>query len=104
MVGQKHRTRVLLEREQYNALVEIAHQEQRSISDLVRGIVSQYLRERGRETERQHAVRALESLTNLRTEIEQRSGVYQGDVVAETWAERDEQAGLVWSRAESPSL
>jgi hypothetical protein len=100
MVEQKHRTQILLEREQHSALVEIAHQEQRSISDLVRGIVSQYLRERGRETERQRAVRALERLTSLRKEIEQRSGVYQGDVIAEARAERDEQTGLVWSGAE----
>jgi GTP cyclohydrolase FolE2 len=90
-MGQKHRTQILLEREQHNALVEIAHQEERSISDLVRRIINQYLKERTRDTERQRAIQSLEKLTNLRRKVEQRSGIYQGDVIAETRAERDEQ-------------
>ena len=99
-MGQKHRTQILLEPEQHNALVEIAHQEERSISDLVRGIVSQYLKERARDTKRQRAVQSLQELTDLRERIAQRSGVYLGDVIAETRSERDEQMELVWSGAE----
>jgi predicted DNA-binding ribbon-helix-helix protein len=100
MPGQKHRTRILLEPEPHNALVEIAHQEECSISDLVRRIVSQYLRERARDAERQRAVQSLERLTNIRKKIEQQSGIYQGDVIAEARAEQDEQMELVWSGAE----
>ena len=99
-MGQKQRTQILLEPEQHNALVEIAHQEERSISDLVRGIVSQYLKERARDTKRQRAVQSLQELTDLRERIAQRSGVYLGDVIAETRSERDEQMELVWSGAE----
>jgi predicted DNA-binding ribbon-helix-helix protein len=98
MVGQKHRTQILLEPEQHNALVEIAHQEERSLSDLVRRIVSQYLKERARG--RQRAVQSLERLTNMRKKIERRSGIYQGDVIAEARAERDKQMEMVWNGAE----
>lgn len=100
MVGQKRRTQILLEPEQHNALVEIAHQEERSISDLVRRIVSQYLKERARDTGRRRAVQSLERLTNMRKKIEQRSGIYQGDVIAEARAERGKQMEMVWSGTE----
>jgi 16S rRNA G527 N7-methylase RsmG len=97
-MGQKHRTRILLEPEQHKTLAEIAHQEECSISDLVRGIVGQYLKERARDTGRQRAVQSLQKLVDLRHRIAQRSGVYQGDVTAETWSERDEQMGQVRNR------
>jgi predicted DNA-binding ribbon-helix-helix protein len=99
-MGQKHRTQILLEPEQHNALVEIAHQEERSISDLVRTIVNQYLKDRARDTERQRASQALERLAVLRKRIAQRSGVYLGDVIAETRSERDKQMEQVWSGVE----
>lgn len=97
---QKHRTQILLEPKQHKALVEIAHQEERSISDLVRRIVSQYLKERERDTERQRAVQSLQKLTELRERTARRSGVYLSDVIAETRAERDVQTERVWSGAE----
>jgi hypothetical protein len=99
-MGQKHRTQILLEPEQHSALVEIAHQEERSISDLVRRIVNQYLKDRAAHSERQRAIQSLRKLTDLRRKVEQRSGIYQGDVIAETRAERDEQMERVWSGVE----
>ena len=81
----------MLEPEQHEALVEIAGQEGRSISDLVREIVDRRLKERARDAKRRRAVDALERLADLREKIEQRSGVYQGDLIAEVRAERDEQ-------------
>jgi hypothetical protein len=45
--------------------------------------ISQYLKERAREAERQRAVQSLERLTDIRKKIEQRSGIYQDDVIAE---------------------
>jgi predicted DNA-binding protein len=91
MTGQKRRIQILLESEQHEALVEIAGQEGRSISEIVREIVDQHLKERARDTKRRRAVDALERLTGLRESIEQRSGVYQGDLIAEARAERVEQ-------------
>jgi hypothetical protein len=46
MIGQKHRAQILLEPTQHQALIEIARQEQRSISDIVRQIIAQHLEER----------------------------------------------------------
>jgi predicted DNA-binding ribbon-helix-helix protein len=97
MAGQKHRTQILLEPEQHKALVEIAQQERRSISDIVRRIISQHLKERTKDAKRQRAIEALGRLICLREKIEQRSGVYQGDLIAEARAERDEQMERVWS-------
>jgi len=81
----------LLEPEQHEALVKIAEQAGRSISDIVCEIVGRHLRERARDAKRRHAVDVLERLTDLREKIEQRSGVYQGDLIAEARAERYEQ-------------
>jgi hypothetical protein len=100
MAGQKHRTQILLEPEQHKALVEIARQEERSISDIVRQMVSQHLEARTRDAKRQRAIDALDRLTRLREKVEQRSGVYQGDLVAEARAERDAQMERVWSGGE----
>jgi len=96
MAMQKQRTQILLEPRQHKALVEIAHQEERSISDVVRGIVNQYLKERSADIERRRAVEALEKLTALRKKVEARSGVYKGDLIAEVRAERDSQVERVW--------
>ena len=92
-----YRAQLLLEADQHEALAEIAQQEGRSISEIVRGIVDRHLKERARDVKRRRAVDALERLTSLREKIEQRSGVYQGDLIAEVRAERDEQMGRVWS-------
>jgi len=91
MTGQKRRIQILLEPEQHEALVEIAGQEGRSISEIVREIIDRHLKERARDAKRRRAVDALERLTGLREQIEQRSGVYRGDLIAEARAERCEQ-------------
>jgi len=97
MSEQKHRTQILLEPEQHRALSEMAQEQDRSLSDLMRAIVSQYLEERAGEAERRRAAQALERLTALRRKIEQQSGLYQGDIVAETRAERDREMDAVWA-------
>jgi hypothetical protein len=100
MVVQKQRTQILLEPEQHSSLVEIAHQEERSISDVVRSIVDQYLSERSKDAQRQRAGHALAKLINMRNKIEARSGVYQGDLLAEARAEREAHMESVWSGTE----
>ena len=100
MVVQKQRTQILLEPEQHSALVEIAHLEQRSISDVVRSIVDQYLNSRSEDVQKQRARQALEKLIHMRHKIEARSGVYQGDLLAEARAEREAQIESVWCGTE----
>ena len=44
-----HRTQILLEPEQYKTLIEIAHREKRSLSDLLREMVDRQIAERKRQ-------------------------------------------------------
>jgi hypothetical protein len=52
------------------------------------------------DTKRQRAIDALDRLTRLRERIERRSGVYQGNWIAEARVERDDQMGRIWSGGE----
>lgn len=91
-----HRTQLLLESGQHEALARIAEQEGRSISDLMREIVRQHLAEREKETEVRDALQAIEDLTNIRARIREEHGVYQGDLLAEVRAEREEDVERTW--------
>ena len=70
-----HRAQILLEPGQHQALTEIAQKEGRSLSDLVREIVRQYLTERDREVQRQRGIQAIEALTQIRKQIQAQHGV-----------------------------
>ena len=91
-----HRAQLLLEPEQHQALAEIAGQEGRSISDLVREIVRQHLAERDEQARKQSELQALEALVSIRKAVQEERGVYQGDFLAEVRAERDEDVERVW--------
>lgn len=95
-MGTKYRAQILLEPEQHEALAEIAKQEQRSVSDVVREIVGAWLAAQDHAAQRQRQLQALEELTELRHQIQERHGVYAGDLVEEARAERDEDLGRVW--------
>ena len=95
-MGTKYRAQILLEPEQHRALSEIAKQEQRSISDLVREIIADWLAAEDQEDQRQRQLQALEQLNELRHQIQERHGVYTGDLIEEGRAERDEDLGRVW--------
>jgi Arc/MetJ-type ribon-helix-helix transcriptional regulator len=82
-----YRAQLLLESEQHKALAEIAEQEGRSISDLVREIVRRHLAERGQEAEILSALQAIEGLTQIRTKLREEHGICQGDPLAEVRAE-----------------
>jgi hypothetical protein len=56
--------------------------------------------ERTEDAKKQRAIDALERLIHLRESIEQRSGMYQGDLIAEARAERDRQMERIWSGGE----
>jgi hypothetical protein len=85
-----HRAQLLLESEQHQALAEIAEQEGRSISDLVREIVRQHLAERHRRAQQVTALQAIERLAQIRARLQEEHGIYQGDPLAEVRAEWDE--------------
>jgi predicted DNA-binding ribbon-helix-helix protein len=91
-----HRAQLLLESEQHQALAEIAEQEGRSISDLVREIVRQHLAERRQQAQQLTALQAIERLTQIRARLQEEHGMYQGDPLAEVRAEWDEDVERTW--------
>lgn len=95
-MSTKYRAQILLEPEQHDALAKIAMQEQRSISDVMREIVNDWLSIRDHETKRQNELEALGALTRLRKKIEEEHGVYSGDLIEEMRTEGEEDLGRVW--------
>ena len=95
-----HRAQLLLESEQHEALAEIAEQEGRSISDLVREIVRHHLGERAREAQISTALQAIERLTQIREMLREEHGIYLSNPLAEVRAEWEEDVERVW-RAEA---
>ena len=91
-----HRAQLLLESEQHEALAEIAEQEGRSISDLVREIVRRHLVERDREAQILAALQAIERLTEIREGLREEHGMYQGDPLAEVRSDWEEDVERVW--------
>ena len=91
----RHRTQLLLDPDQYQAVVQLAATQQRPISEIVREFVDLGLAQlRQRRRERLHALRELSA---TRQELEARLGVYPGDPVAEVRAERERQLETVLS-------
>lgn len=69
-MGEKlHRTQVLIEPEQHEALSNIAAQEQRSISEIVRDMLREYLAKRSSDLRWQRREKALEGARLLRERI-----------------------------------
>lgn len=83
-----YRAQILLERNQHQSLQELAAAEGRSMSEIIREAVAEYLLERDEVNERRRRKEALEELSKIREEIEGRFGVYPGDLVAEIREER----------------
>jgi metal-responsive CopG/Arc/MetJ family transcriptional regulator len=99
-MGNLYRAQILLEPEQHRTLAQIAEKEGRSISEVVREIVGQYLVEREQETQLQREMQAIDTLTQIRRQIEQKHGVYQGDILSEIRAEREQEIDRVWGQEE----
>ena len=91
-----YRAQILLESEQHQALAQIAEQEGRSISDLVREIVEQRLAERRQQDQQATALQAVERLTQIRTKLQEERGMYQADPLAEVRAEWDQDVERTW--------
>lgn len=96
MQQTKYRAQILLEPEQHEALAQVARQENRSISDLVREIVREWLAAQDHEAQRQRELQALDELTQLRLKIQEKHGVYAGDLIEEVRADRDAEIERVW--------
>ena len=91
-----YRAQILLEPEQHQTLAQIAQSEGRSISEVVREIVGQYLAAREQIAQLQQDLQAIEALTQIRQRIQTEYGIYQGDLLSEIRAEREQDIERVW--------
>lgn len=62
----------------------------------MREIVQDWLDSRNREGQRRRELKALEELTRLQRQIEDEAGIYQGDLLEDSQAGREEDLGRVW--------
>lgn len=100
MSKRVYRVQILLEPEQHRLLVDIAERENRSISELVRDILREYLADRQETIQVEREMKASERLQRIREVGIKRYGVYQGDLIAESRSEREADIERVW-RGES---
>jgi predicted DNA-binding protein len=87
------RTQILLEPSQHRSLYQLAQAEGRSMSELVREAVAQYLVDH--ESVADSQLEALAKLTRLREEIEQRHGILPAELIIGDRGEREEE---LWQR------
>lgn len=96
-MSQKYRAQILLEEQQHAALVEIAKSENRSISDLMREILDDWLKKQDQNKILwEKRAQAMERLNEIRERGAKRYGVYKGNLVEEARAERDADMERVW--------
>jgi predicted transcriptional regulator len=72
--GSKYRAQILLEPEQHKKLTEIAARENRSVSDVVREAVAEYVVARTEEDVREKRLKGLAEIKKFREEILKRRG------------------------------
>ena len=96
MAERLYRAQILLEKEQHEVLAEMAEAQDRSISDLVREIIDDYLSQREEDDQLERELEALHRLREIREEARQRYGVYQGDLIREIREERDQDVDRIW--------
>ena len=80
MPARLHRSQILLEDAQYEALVRLARERHHSISEVTRELVRRGLEALRVEKTRRAAT--LARLTRLRSLLEKQKGIYPGDPVA----------------------
>lgn len=92
---QLYRTQVLLEQTQHDSLRELATAEGRSVSEVVREAVAEYLVERNREVQKQYTLTVLAELAEIREVIRRESGEFPEELILNDRAEREEE---LWQR------
>ena len=95
-MGTLYRAQILLEPEQHQTLAEIAKNDGRSISDVVREIIREYLAEQSRDEQLERELAALESLAQMRQKIQARHGIINRDLVTEIRSEREADLEQAW--------
>ena len=96
-MGTLYRAQILLEPEQHKRLAEIATFQGRSISDVVREAVQDYLSEQDQDLRRTRELAALEKLNEFRARIMARHGVLDSAFLDEAREEREQQLSFLWN-------
>ena len=93
-----YRMQLLIKPDQRRRLERVARREGRTFSDVARRAIDEGLRLLEGESEQvwQERRETLEALTSLRKQVQEERGVYRGDLVAESRAERDAQGEKTW--------
>ena len=92
---QLYRTQVLLERQQHESLQQLAAAEGRSMSEVIREAVAEYLVDQERIRQRQGWQKTLDELTKIRATIESEHGVLPEEFFLR---DRDEREEELWQR------
>ncbi len=89
----RHRTQLLLDQQQYQALDRLAKNKNRSLSSLVREFIDQGIE--ATEASRLHQVQALERLAVIRRSLQATNTATAIDLVTEGHREREQQLSAV---------
>jgi hypothetical protein len=102
MAERYHRSQLLLEPEQHDRIRPVAEREGRSISDVARQAIDIGLDALDLDEQAQVKRRtlAIKRLGEMRATVRKRYGIYEGDLIAEVRASREE--SLEQARGESP--
>lgn len=90
MQERLYRTQILLEPEQQRSLADIAQQQKRSISDLIRQIIRDWLDKRDQESMQANRLHAMDEIHQLRLIVMETHGIYQANFLEEARKEREE--------------
>jgi hypothetical protein len=96
-MGNLYRAQILLELEQHKALKGIAQEEGRSLSEVVREIVDQFLAAQEQDLRKQRELQALDDLVGIREQIREQHGVFQANLLAEARAEWEQDVERIWA-------
>ena len=99
-MATKYRAQILLEPDQQRTLARLAEEQGRSVSDLVRQAVQQYLDAGTQVAHKERQLEALRRLRRLREQIRERHGVLDVDLIREAREEREADLERVWKGAE----
>jgi Arc/MetJ-type ribon-helix-helix transcriptional regulator len=91
-----YRAQILLEPEQHRQLAEIAREQGRTLSEVMREIVRDYLDQHQQQTGLKRELQAMEALTRIRRRVQERHGLLPADLLERSRDEHLEDIERAW--------
>lgn len=91
-----HRTQILLEPDQHQALVHLAREQERSISEIMREIVQYYLAVRDADRRMERELQAVVNLAEMRHKVQVKHGDDLEQLLADARDEREQEFERAW--------